>query len=189
MEGKSEGRRQIMKWMGDRSLFKGMLKAGALVMQDFDRTRLNPMYARVGKAIRLVDGRHILFLEPAMSANLGFQTAITPLVDDAGKRDPQQAYAPHVYDIVVDTDALDLISHARIDLIVQHHKQFSHATNMPMLVGEWGAFYLNPAAEKATRYIVQQFDKAGCGDMFWAYKRNMTSWVGMNALKGRSAGN
>lgn len=189
MEGKPEGRQKIMKWMGDMRLFKGMLEAGAPVMQDFDRTRLNPMYARVGKAIRQVDRRHILFLEPAMSANLGFPTAITPLLDDEGKRDPQQAYAPHVYDIVVDTDALDLISHARIDLIIGHHTQFSRKTNMPMLVGEWGAFYLNPAAGEPTRYIVQQFNKAGCSDIFWAYRRAMSTWVGLEALKGRSAVN
>jgi endoglycosylceramidase len=183
MEDKPEGRRQIMKWMGDMTLFEGMLEAGSPIMQDFDRTRLTPMYARVRKAIRQVDARHILFLEPDMSANLGFRSAIAPLVDDEGRRDPQQAYAPHVYDIVVDTESLDLINHARIDLIVQHHQEFSVRSAMPMLVGEWGAFYLNPAATIATRYIVRQFDNAECGDMFWAYRRELVHWPGLEALK------
>ena len=38
-----------------------------------------------------------------MSANLGVPTALVPLADEQGRRDPQQAYAPHGYDIVVDT--------------------------------------------------------------------------------------
>jgi endoglycosylceramidase len=189
MEGTPKGRKQITSWMGDMILFTGMLKAGTPIMQNFDRTRLMPMYARVRKAIRQVDSRHILFLEPAMSANLGIRTAIAPLVDDEGKRDPQQAYAPHVYDIVVDTAFLNLISNERIALIVRRHNQFSRRTRMPMLVGEWGAFYLNPAAAEVTSYIVRQFDKVGCGDMFWAYRRELTHWPGLEVLRKHAAAN
>ena len=126
MEGTSEGRRQIILWMNSMSVFKAMLQAGAPCMQEFDRRQLMPMYARVSKAIRQVDSHHVLFLEPNMSTNLGIRSAIAPLVDDAGKRDSQQAYSPHVYDIVVDTPMLDLMSMDRIKLIVQRDSQFSH---------------------------------------------------------------
>ncbi len=189
MEGTAEGRKKITKWMGNMTLFTGMLEAGTPIMQDFERTRLTPMYSRVRKAIRQVDARHILFLEPAMSANLGIRSALTPLVDDEGRRDRQQAYAPHVYDIVVDTAFLDLTSNDRIALIVRRHSQFSVKTRMPMLVGEWGAFYLNPAAAKVTWYIVRQFDKVGCGDMFWAYRKELKDWPGLEALKRHATSN
>ena len=47
MEGTPQGRRQITAWLKDRALFTGMLEPAAPIMQDFERGRLMPMYARV----------------------------------------------------------------------------------------------------------------------------------------------
>jgi len=183
MEGDKEGLRQITLWLGDIALYRSMLDAGEGVMQDFDRNRLMPFYGRVRKAIRAVDSRHILFLESAMSSNMGVATSITPLVDEAGRRDPEQAYSPHVYDIVVDTDLFDLTSNERTALIIDHDRSFAARNHLPVLVGEWGAFYLNPAAAQATRDLKDRFSRAGFSDMFWAYRREMTTWSGLEALK------
>jgi endoglycosylceramidase len=183
MEGKTEGRKQITLWLGDIDLYRGMLDAGAPIMQEFEQTRVMPFYARVRKAIRAEDTRHILFLESAMSSNMGVETAITPLVGKDGERDPQQAYSPHIYDIVVDTDLFNLTSNQRIDLIVDRDRGFAQRNQLPALVGEWGAFYLNPAAAGATRDMKQRFAQAGFGDMFWAYRREMNNWAGLGALK------
>lgn len=183
MEATTEGREQVVKWMRDLALFKGMLEAATPIMKDFERTRLVPMYSRVRKSIRQVDSRHILFLEPAMSANLGIRSALTPLVDDQGKRDPQQAYAPHVYDIVMDKAYLDLTSNDRIALIIRRHGEFSKRTQMPLLVGEWGGFKVNPADAEPAIYIAQQLDALGCGDMYWAYSKELASWPGLAALE------
>jgi endoglycosylceramidase len=183
MEATSEGRRTIISWMRSMRVFKSMLQAGEPGMQEFDRLQLMPMYEKVGKAIRQVDNRHILFLEPNMSANLGIRSAIYPFVDKAGKRDSQQAYAPHVYDIVVDTPLLDLMSMDRIRLSVDRDRRFSHQAGIPMLIGEWGAFYLNPDAIRPTRAMKQLFDRADCSEMFWAYRPALTQWQGLEALK------
>jgi len=183
MEGDKEGLRQITLWLGDIALYRSMLDAGEGVMQDFDRNRLMPFYGRVRKAIRAVDSRHILFLESAMSSNMSVATSITSLVDEAGRRDPEQAYSPHVYDIVVDTDLFDLTSNERTALIIDRHRSFAARNHLPVLVGEWGAFYLNPAAAQATRDLKDRFSRAGFSDMFWAYRREMTTWSGLEALK------
>lgn len=173
MEATPEGRRQITKWLDDIELYKGMLEGPAPIMQEFDRQRLMPMYQRVLKAIRSVDRDHLLFFEPAMSANMGIRTAITPLTDEAGRRDPQQAYAPHGYDIVVDTSSQDLNSHARIELIFQRHGEVSRKYSLPMLVGEWGAFQPEEQSVGVARFTVSQFDALACGDIYWAYRRSL----------------
>lgn len=183
MEATSEGRRKIISWMHSVSVFKSMLQAGTPGMQEFDRSQLMPMYERVGKAIRQVDSRHILFIEPNMSTNLGVRTAIAPLVDANGKRDSQQAYSPHVYDIVVDTPLLDLMSMDRIKLSLDRDRRFSYEARLPMLVGEWGAFYLNPDAARPARMIKDLFDRARCSEMFWAYRPTLAQWSGLEALK------
>lgn len=173
MEATEAGRKQITEWLEDRRLFTCMLDAGTPIMQDFERTRLVPMYSRVRRAIRQVDSQHILFLEPAMSANLGIPSAIAPSVDEQGRRDPQQAYCPHVYDLVPDRE---LPSNAHIDLIFGRHAEFARRSQMPMLVGEWGAFGTNPDAGGSIRYTLHQADRLGCGDVYWAYRRELAHW-------------
>ncbi|MBZ5563404.1 MAG: glycoside hydrolase family 5 protein, partial [Acidobacteriia bacterium] len=169
LQATPQGRRQIAEWLKDRALFAGMLEPAAPIMQEFERGRLMPMYARVRKAIREVDSQHILFLEPAMSANLGTPSALAPLTDQSGKRDPQQAYAPHGYDLVTDTGSIDLLSNERVALIFHRHAQLAKKLRMPMLVGEWGAYYGNPAAAAAARFTTRQFEELGCSDLYWAY--------------------
>ena len=182
MEATPEGRRQITRWLNDMGLFTGMLEGAAPIMQEFDRTRLMPMYQRVRKAIRSVDSQHILFIEPPMSANMGIRSAISPLVDDTGRRDPLQAYAPHGYDVVVDTDSQDLNSRDRIALIFGRHGEWASRHEMPMIVGEWGAFSHDAANAKIARFAVRQFDSLECGDTFWAYRRGLAGSALLPAL-------
>ncbi len=186
LESTPDGRRQITGWLADMELYAGMLEAGAPIMQDFERGRLMPMYQRVRRAIRSVDTQHILFLEPAMSTNMGIRSALEPIADDAGRRDPQQAYAPHGYDIVTDTDSGDLGSNARVEMIFRRHGELARKWRMPMLVGEWGAYYLNAKAAAAARFAVQQFESLGCGDTYWDYTRELGKSPLLDAL-GRPA--
>ena len=187
MEATPEGRGQITLWLNDLNLFAGMIDGAAPIMQEFDRGRLMPMYARVRKAIRSVDRRHIIFIEPAMSANMGIPSAIEPLADEAGRRDPQQAYAPHGYDIVVDTTSQDLNSHDRIALIFRRHGEFAARHSLPMLVGEWGAYSQHDRSVEAARSTIRQFDELECGDTFWAYRRGFGQSLLLPALERRQA--
>jgi endoglycosylceramidase len=169
-----DGRRQIMNWLNDISLFSEMLEAGTPLMQEFERGRLMPMYARVRRAVRQVDAHHILFIEPSMSANLAIPSALEPLMDDTGRPDPQQAYAPHGYDLVVDTNSNDLTSNQRVALIFRRHAEWARKWKLPMFVGEWGAYYdFGAGSAPLARFVVQQFDTLGCGDAYWAYRREM----------------
>jgi len=110
-----------------------------------------------------------------MSANMGIQSALRLLTYGSGKCDPEQAYAPHGYDLVTDTNSLDLTSNERVALIFRRHGELARTLRMPMLVGEWGAFYGNPAAAGAARFTVRQFDLLGCGDLYWAYRRELAN--------------
>jgi endoglycosylceramidase len=170
----ADGRKHLADWLGDTELFSAMLDAGTPIMQAFERERLQPMYGRVRKAIRQVDERHIIFLEPATSANIGIPSAIAPLVDEHGRRDPRQAYAPHAYDIVTDTPQSGRgSSDARIELIFRRHAKKARELTMPLLIGEWGAYYEDPNAVGAARFVVKQMDALQCGDTYWDYQRKL----------------
>jgi endoglycosylceramidase len=181
MGSTARGRRKLMGLLGDMRIFTGMLDAAAPITQDFERTCLMPMYERVRTEIRAVDRNHILFMEPAMSSNIGIRTAIVPLTDEEGRRDPQQAYAPHGYDLITDTDMLDLCSGERLALIFSRHGETARKLELPMLVGEWGALPGGDVHAAGTaKFIVQQFDRLGCGDTYWDYQRSL----GRSALPG-----
>jgi endoglycosylceramidase len=182
MEANPAGRQQITQWLSDMALFSDMLTAGAPIMQDFERHRLMPFYTKLRAAIRARDPRHILFLETAMSSNMGIPTAIEPLVDAQGQRDPQQVFSPHVYDIVVDTALLTLMSPARVALTIEHHRAAAQQHHWPTVVGEWGAFYLNPTAAEVAREQRNAFEQAGFGHLYWDYQRTMKDWPGLSAL-------
>ena len=185
MEGSPEGRKQITEWLGDLELFQGVLAAGAPIMQEFERGRLMPFYARVRQSIRQVDTNHILFLEPAMSANLGIPSALAPLADQQGRRDPQQAYAPHGYDIVLDTPLAAQANNARIELILSRHSETARRLDMPMLVGEWGGYYEDSSCVTPARFFVRQLDALKCGDTYWAYRRSLGQSPLLKALERR----
>ncbi len=179
-----EGRKQLAEWLNDRELFSAMLDAGTPIMQAFERERLQPLYARVHKAIREVDTRHIIFIEPTTSANIGIPSAIAPLTDEHGRRDRQQAYAPHAYDIVTDTpESGQGSSNARIELIFSRHAQKARELSMPFLIGEWGAYYENPHAVEAAKFVVEQLDKLQCGDTYWDYQRKLKDSPLVRSLK------
>lgn len=183
MQATPEGRRRIMQWLADLQLYQAMLEPGTPIMQEFDRIRLQPFYHKVTRAIREVNSHHIIFFEPAMSANLGIPTGLVPLKDVNGKRDPQQAYAPHGYDIVVDTSAIELMCNDRVALIFRRHGEFSSRHQLPMLVGEWGAYYLDSKATDAARFAVKQFDNLGCSDTYWDYQRDLGRSPLLDALR------
>ncbi len=169
-----EGRSELMKLLCDIEFYKKTMAGPEAIFMEFERTQVTAMFERVTKAIREVDTNHIIFLETSMSANMGIYSGIEPVNGPDGKREPQQAYAPHGYDIVVDTADLTLGCDARVELIFARHGETAKRLAMPMLIGEWGAFgNSGPAILPSARFVVTQFEKLLCSDTYWDYGRNI----------------
>jgi len=172
--GTPEGRSALMARLADMDVYQASADAAEGLLQDFERTKLTPMFQRVTNAIREVDTNRIIFLETSMSSNMGVYTGIQPVLGRDGERDRLQAYAPHGYDIVVDTPDLSRGSNERVAFIFGRHGESARRLGMPMVVGEWGAF---PAGAKgvlpAGRFLVRQFEKLRCGETFWCYVKGL----------------
>lgn len=169
-----EGRHRLMQVMEKPELYKQLVDAAGPVYSTFERTRMVPMFQRVRDAIRTVDTRHLIFLETSMSANMGIPTGVGPVLDKDGKPDPLQAYAPHGYDIVVDTPDLVNANNGRVDLIFQRHGETAKRLGLPMLIGEWGAFGGSDARILPTAWHhAALFESLLCSDTFWAYGKGM----------------
>lgn len=164
-----QGRLQILELLADPQLYAEVVEAPRPVYNQFEIEFVVPFYQRVGKAIRQVDSDGILFLETSMGSNMGLISAIELLVID-GQRDPQQAYAPHGYDLVVDTPGVAQASLERVNLIFQRHAETARRLNLPMLVGEWGAYGSWQDTLQAARDVVGVFEQLLTSETYWAYE-------------------
>jgi endoglycosylceramidase len=163
--GTPEGRFQILQTLNDAQLYADVVEAPRPVYNKFEREALMPFFRRVAEAIRSVNAEGILFLETSMGSNMGVYSAIEPL-ENGGP----QAYAPHGYDLVVDTPNVANASNARIAVIFSHHGETARKHAWPMLVGEWGAYGFWPDTLPAARGVVRLFEQLLCSDTYWAYQ-------------------
>jgi endoglycosylceramidase len=163
-----EGRFQILQALNDPQAYAEVMEAPRPVYNQFEQEALMPFFRRVAAAIRAVDTNGILFLETSMGSNMGVYSAIEPLEGET-----QQAYAPHGYDLVVDTPNVAHASNARVEVIFSHHGETARKHGWPMLVGEWGAYGFWPETLPAARGVVRLFEQLLCSDTYWAYQPDL----------------
>ncbi len=166
------GRPEILHHLDDVDLYTSVIDVTRSIYNDFEQNQLRTFYQRVARAIRQVDATKILFLETSMGSNMGVYSGLEPLQLPGGGFDPQQAYAPHGYDLVVDTAANADPNQGRVELIFNRHHQTSRRWKWPMLVGEWGAYGRQPGTLTAARIVSGIFEKFLCSDTYWAYESN-----------------
>lgn len=159
----------LTKYVDDFNLYKAFTDGGVSSSKKFEQTVLASFYNRVARAIRQVDKNHIIFIEPHILCNVGTPSGIVPILDADGNQDPLQALAPHGYDIVTDTEDVANASPKRLALIFERHAETSKRLNMPVLVGEWGAFGGKSGTLPAAQMVVDELEKHLLSDTYWCY--------------------
>jgi len=135
------------------------------------------MYRRVHAAIREVNTTGILFLEPCVLANVGVPSAIEPLHLPDGTLDPQQVYMPHAYDLVTDTAWVDRPSVNRLTVIMEQKRRDAERLGLPLLIGEWGAYYGSSDTRHAAGIMRGLLEKHTAGAFYWDYHRDLEQAV------------
>ncbi|MFB9327970.1 cellulase family glycosylhydrolase [Paenibacillus aurantiacus] len=160
---------EALKLLEQPQALESMMQAMAPAQHSFEKKDLMCMFNRVASLIREVDPNGLLFLETNYFSNMGVPSGIEPVVEQGGRRDPHQAYAPHGYDFVTDTPYAHMASEGRVDYIFNSHESTRKRLNMPMLIGEWGAYYGSLDAEKPSLFMKRKFEKLLCSDAYWSY--------------------
>jgi len=176
-------RHEIFEKLNDVEVYRSVVDAAEPMFGRFEQTKLGPMYQRVAKAIRQVDPRHILFLEPSVSANQGVLSHLPPVLGEDGTPDPLQAYCPHAYDIVTDVSGAGPANEARIQLIGRRLRETAHRLKVPMLIGEWGAFPGTPKWLPAARAMVRMIEETLAGDTYWFFEKDIEKHGGFEMLR------
>jgi endoglycosylceramidase len=177
-----DGRSAILELLRDVGLYTQVIDATRSLYAEFEASRLMPMYRRVARAIRDAGSTQALFLETTMGSNMGVYSAITPLELD-GVRDPAQVYSAHGYDLVVDTPDIAQASPERVELIFRRHGETAQRLDMPMLVGEWGAYGSSPGTLPAAWHVTHQFEDLLCSETYWAYQPGIERFPCFRAIQ------
>lgn len=149
-------------------IFHSIVLSGEKLINKFDRERYMPFLNKTSSKIREVTSNGILFIENSYYSNLGIPCANTA-IEINGKREQNQCFAPHGYDLMVDTDLYKFASNSRVDSIFNQHRTTQRKMQNPVLVGEWGGFSNGTEWFPHIEHLIDTFDKYKWSNTYWCY--------------------
>ncbi|KAI8868600.1 glycoside hydrolase [Ramicandelaber brevisporus] len=139
---------------------------GALISPIFEPLKLKPFYQRVIDEIRKVDTDVMVFYEPqSLGINQGLASCLPGLDRE------RVAYAPHIYPLGFDTGPYTGFNKLVIKGTIDQWKfwRAKETSNVPMIVGEFGADGLQPGGLDYLDDILDMADSLGAGWAYWSY--------------------
>ncbi len=179
-----EQKLELMSLLSDKDLYLKLIREVEGISKQFDITYLYDFYNRTGRAIREVDENTIIFLEANYFSNAGMKSGLKPIVDINGVPIKFQAYSPHGYDLLVDTEMYHLSSNARVDVIFDTHKSVQEELQLPMLVGEWGC-YPNATEDQLPQavYLTSLFERYLASDTYFDFSHIYNNLITKAVIK------
>lgn len=173
----SDGRAQVMQLLENKEWYKQVMDASEPIYKEFEEKHLQSFYDKAYQEIRSVNSRHLLFLEPSVSANIGVKSF---LKNNFGNR---LVYSPHTYDIVTDTDHQASFSKDRLELILNRHHEKNNSLNVPLVMGEWGAFYgADSSVIEQAEYLLDYMKAIDSGHFYWSFEKDLNQRAYFNTL-------
>lgn len=164
-----EKKQEILVGMADMNIYKVLVESAKEPSQKFERDVLSPFFNKTGAAIRSVDGDGFLMLETSYFSNMAIESGLELVQNGEGNVVHHQVYAPHGYDLVVDTEHYEIYNGDRVDLIFATHRKVQERLNVPTLIGEWGAFTNHSATFELTKSLVSIFEKYLWSNTYWCW--------------------
>ena len=161
---------EVMKALSvadDPKVYHSVIDSGSGLLYDFDMTRYYPFLQQAAAAIRRVTDRGVIFSENCYYSNMGIPCSYPRLTRADGGVERNFAFAPHGYDLTVDTPLTNEASPHRVDHIFGEHERTQARLGVPVLVGEWGGMV--PGGEKypALEHLIDKFDRNRWSQTYW----------------------
>lgn len=169
-----EKRTEALKLLDNKKDFAKVIDALYPLAKSFETEKLQPFYEKVTQSIREVDSVKTVFLEHSYYGNMGVKSSIRRPILSNGEPDPLVAYAPHGYDLVTDTENAADASAERVAFIYNRIKENGARLEMPIWLGEWGAYYAHGKKIVGTaQQAIGEIEKNLFGNAYWSYDPNM----------------
>ncbi len=150
-------------------------------VKNFDENRYSPFLCKMAEAVREVTDDGIMFIENNYYSNLGIPCCNTPIQVN-GQRESHQTFAPHAYDLMVDTPAYKFANNSRVGMIFDQHRATQERLQVPCLVGEWGSCAEGDGWYPHIRFLQDKFDSYKWSNTYWCYFDNILEQDFMKVL-------
>lgn len=147
--------------------------------QKFDRQVLMPFYRRIETAVHSVWKD----VNIATGGNIFCSTAISTGLERLNPAGSGQIYVPHGYDSVVDTDNYDAYNIENVERLFADKRQSQERLDLPVILGEWGAFPSKPFTGRLIAHIVGILEKYRWGSAYCEYHPGMEQDEKFSALR------
>ena len=138
------------------------------LVRHFDEDRYSPFLSKMAAAVREVTDKGFVFMENNYYSNMGIPCCNKAAVVN-GKTDPLQVFAPHAYDLMVDTPAYKYASNSRVGMIFDQHRATQERLQIPCIVGEWGSCAEGDGWYPHIRFLQNKFDSYKWSNTYWCY--------------------
>lgn len=155
------------------AVYHAVIDSAERILKTFDTGVYYDFIRAAGQAIRSVTDKGVLFFENSYYSNLGIPCNVPHVVYKDGKREENLVFAPHGYDLTVDTPLTNEASAARVDFIFDEHLRKQNRMGLPVLVGEWGGMVAGGEKYPALEHLIAKFDENKWSQTYWHYSRNI----------------
>ena len=155
--------------LDDRNVMKSVTKPAESIIRQFDVKKYYPFFQKCAAAIREVTDKGIIIMENCYYSNLGIPCTTPRLVYKNGGREENLMFAPHAYDLTVDTPMTNTASNARVDGIFDQHRHTQLRLGVPVIVGEWGGMVDGSEEYPHLEHLLEKFDANKWSQTYWAY--------------------
>lgn len=167
--GSEASRIELLESLNDKELYRTMTGIAGHRVKAFEEQKLSAFYQRARDIIRGTGSKQLLFLEHSYFCNMGIPSYFTVPRGTDNRKDPNSVYAPHGYDLVTDTDAADNPDYSRTGVIFEQIFKNGENKQLPVWIGEWGAFYKGKDYRSAASYIIQMIEQRLAGQTYWCW--------------------
>lgn len=166
---------QLISSLNDMSQYRRLTELLGTYTVPWEETVLCQFYSKAAAAIHSEMPEALIFTNPCYFTNLGTPCGLTRLDDN-------QVLAPHGYDLIVDTGFDALYEPGRIDYIFDQHLKTGQRLNLPVLVGEWGAFDGRPGNDAAAEQMIRILERNFWSHTFWTWSASIEKFPEWNYL-------
>lgn len=153
----------------DHVVYHGIIDEAEKIISKFDRGYYYEFLKKCCETIRSVDESVIVFMENSYFSNLGIPFGCPNVTYDDGTVEKNLAFAPHGYDLTVDTPLTNVASPHRVDFIFNEHERKQEKSGLPVLVGEWGGMVAGAEEYPALEHLLDKFDRNKWSQTYWHY--------------------
>lgn len=152
----------------DGEIVRKVSSAADGIIKKFDNERYSPFLDKTASAIREGTDNGIILMENSYFSNAGIPFT-APAIKVNGETEKKLCFAPHAYDLMVDTPYYKYASFERVGSMFAEHRRTQERLNTPVVVGEWGGNSVGTDRFPHVEALIELFDRNKWSNTYWCY--------------------